>query len=173
MCPGDPLGDHGERPIALAVVFEPVLAHEDGMGASAPLPHQGRAGLQHSAGVERTSAFLELSRQNPKAALQGAARAPMGALLQLIGEPPDDQITTEAQGRSGVMQRPPRTPQLLCRPIDQSGNLAGFKLGQVPVSKSVVPDVDWIETGGRLARVLASRSVVDWKFHRLARSAMR
>jgi dienelactone hydrolase len=42
------------------------------MGVSAPLPHQGRAGLQHSAGIERTSAFLELARQNPQAALQGA-----------------------------------------------------------------------------------------------------
>jgi hypothetical protein len=97
----------------------------------------------------------------------------LGALLQLIGEASDDQIATEAQRRSGVMQCPPRTPQLLCRPIDQSGNLAGFKLGQVPVSKSVVPDVDWTETGGRLARVLASRSVVNWRFHRFAGSAMR
>src|ERR1700739_4325373 len=38
MCPGDPLGNHGQRPIALAVVFEPVLAHEDGMGAPTPFP---------------------------------------------------------------------------------------------------------------------------------------
>jgi len=173
MSPGDPLGNHGQRPIPLAVVFEPVLAHEDGMGVSAPLPHQGRAGLQHSAGIERTSASLELSRQNPQAALQGAGWTALGALLQLIGEASDDQIATEAQRRSGVMQCPPRTPQLLCRPIDQSGNLAGFKLGQVPVSKSVVPDVDWTETGGRLARVLASRSVVNWRFHRFAGSAMR
>src|SRR3984893_10143709 len=173
MSPGDPLGNHGQRPIALAVVFEPVLAHEDGMGVSAPLPHQGRAGLQHSAGIERTSASLELSRQNPQAALHGAGWTALGALLQLIGEASDDQIATEAQRRSGVMQCSPRTPQLLCRPIDQSGNLAGFKLGQVPVSKSVVPDVDWTETGGRLARVLASRSVVEWRFHRFAGSAMR
>ena len=69
MCPGDPLGDHRQRPIALAVVFEPVLAHEDGMGVPAPLPHQGRAGLQYSAGIERTSAFLELSCENLQAAL--------------------------------------------------------------------------------------------------------
>ena len=173
MSPGDPLGNHGQRPIPLAVVFEPVLADEDGMGVSAPLPHQGRAGLQHSAGIARTSASLELARQNPQAALQGAGWTALGALLQLIGEASDDQIATEAQRRSGVMQCPPRTPQLLCRPIDQSGNLAGFKLGQVPVSKSVVPDVDWTETGGRLARVLASRSVVEWRFHRFAGSAMR
>ena len=171
MSPGDPLGNHGQRPIPLAVVFEPVLADEDGMGVSAPLPHQGRAGLQRSAGIERTSASLELARQNPQAALQGAGWTALGALLQLIGEASDDQIATEAQRRSGVMQCPPRTPQLLCRPIDQSGNLAGFKLGQVPVSKSVVPD--WTETGGRLARVLASRSVVEWRFHRFAGSAMR
>src|SRR6202035_1101814 len=122
MCPGDPLGNHGQRAIALALVFEPLLAHEDGMGVTAPLAHQGRAGLQHSAGVERTNAFLELVRQNPNAALQSAARAAMGAELQLIGEPPDDQITTEAEGRSSVMQCPPSTPQLLCRPIDQPGD---------------------------------------------------
>ena len=98
MCPGDLLGNHGQRPIPLTVVFEPVLAREDGVGVSAPLPHQGRAGLHHNIGIDGTSAFLELSRQSPKAALQGAARAPMGALLQLIGEPPDDQIATEAPG---------------------------------------------------------------------------
>ena len=74
MCPGNPLGDHGQRAIALAVIFETVLAYEDGMGVSAPPPHQARAGLQHAAGVERTSALLELSRHNPKAAPQGAAR---------------------------------------------------------------------------------------------------
>ena len=102
MCPGDPLGNHGQRAIAPAVVFEPVLADEDGMGVTAPLPHQGRAALQRSAGMERTSAFLELCRQSPKAALQCAARAPMGVLLQLIGEPPDDQIATEPQRRSPV-----------------------------------------------------------------------
>jgi hypothetical protein len=124
-------------------------------------------------GIERTSAFLELSRQNLQAALQSAARAATGALLQLIGEPPDDQIATEAQGWSSVMQCPPSTPQLRCRPIDQSGNLPKFKLGQVPVSKSVLPAVVWTETGGRLARVLASRSIVDWRFHRLAVSPMR
>ena len=110
MCPGDPLGNHRQRPIAVSLVFEPVLAHEDGMGLTAPLPHQGRAGLQRSAGVERTSAFLELSRQNLQTALQGAARAAMGALLQLIGEPPDDRIATEAQWRSGVIKCPPDTP---------------------------------------------------------------
>jgi len=141
------------------------------MGVPAPLPHQGRAGLQHSAGIERTSASLELSRQNPQAALQGAGWTALGALLQLIGEASDDQIATEAQRRSGVMQCPPRTPQLLCRPIDQSGDFA--ITGQVRVSQSVLPDVDWTETGGRLARVLASRSVVEWRFHRFAGSAMR
>src|ERR1700722_6709511 len=112
MSSGDPLGNHGQRPIALAVVFEPVVAREDGMSVSAPLAHQGRAGLQHNVGIEGTSAFLELCRQSPKAALQGAARAPMGALLQLIGEPPDDQIATEPQGRSGVIKCHPGTPQL-------------------------------------------------------------
>src|SRR5262249_14120399 len=165
-------GNHTQRAIALALVFEPVLAYEDGMGVPAPLPHQARAGLQHHAGIERTSAFLQLSREGLQPALQCAARTPMRALLQLIGDPPDDQITTEAQRRSSVMQCPPDMPQLLCRPIDQSGNLA-IKLGQVRVSQSVLPAAVWTEDGGRLARVLASRSVMDWRFHRLVGSAVR
>ena len=169
MCPGDPLGNHGQRPIPCAFVFEPVLAHEDGMGLTAPLPHQGRAGLQRSAGFERTSAFLELSRQNLQAALQGEGRAAMGTLLQLIGEPPDDQIATEAQGRSGMMQCLPRTPQLLCRLTDQLSDFA-INLCQCQTSQPVLPAAVCTE---RLARVLASRSVVEWRFHRFAGSAMR
>src|SRR6201984_2726763 len=150
MRPGDPLGNHAQRAIALALVFEPVLAREDGMGVSAPLPHQGRAGLHHNVGIEGTSAFLELCRQSPKAALQGAAWAPMGALLQLIGEPPDDQITTEPQGRSGVMQCPPGMSQLLCQLIDPPGDFA-IKPGQVRASQTVVSAAVWTETRGRLA----------------------
>src|ERR1700738_2766459 len=87
----------------------------------------------------------------------------MSALFQLMGEPPDDQITTEAQRRSSVMQCPPSTLQLLCRPIDQFGNLA-IKPGRVSVSKSVLPAAVWTETGGRFARVLASRSIGDGRF---------
>src|SRR6202162_2153048 len=169
MSPGDPLGNHGQRPIPLAVVFEPVLAHEDGMGLSAPLPHQGRAGLRRSAGVERTSAFLDLSRQNLQAALQGAARAAMGALLQLIGETPDDQIATEAQRRADVMQSLPRTPQLLCRLTDQLSDFA-INLCQCQTSQPVLPAAVCTE---RLPRVLARRSGVEWGFHGLAGSAMR
>jgi len=96
----------------------------------------------------------------------------MGALLQLIGEPPNDQITTEAQRRSSVMQCPPDMPQLLCRPIAQSRDFV-IKLGQVRVSQSVLPAAVWTEDGRRLARVLASRSDVDWRFHRFAGSAIR
>src|ERR1700719_2704023 len=169
MCPSDPLGNHGQGPIAVSLVFEPVLAHEDGMGLTAPLPHQGRAGLQRSAGVERTSAFLELSRQNVQAALQGGGRAAMGTLLQLIGETPDDQIATEAQRRADVMQSPPRTPQLLCRLTDQLSDFA-INRCQCQTSQPVLPAAVCTE---RLARVLASRSVVDWRFHRLGGSAMR
>ena len=136
------------------------------------LPHQGCACLQRSAGVERTSAFLELSRQNLQTALQGAARAAMGALLQLIGEPPDDQIATEAQRRSGVIKCPPDTPQFLCRLTGQPGDFA-IKLSQVPILRSVFSAIVGGETRGRLARVLASQSVADWGFHRFAGSAMR
>ena len=94
----------------------------------------------------------------------------MGTLLQLIGEPPDDQIATEAQRRADVMQSPPRTPQLLCGLTDQSGDFA-INLCQCQTSQPVLPAV--VCTGGRLARALVSRSVVEWGFHGLAGSAMR
>jgi hypothetical protein len=71
-----------------------------------------------------------------------------------------------------VMYCPPRTPQLLCRPIDQPSDFA-IKLGQVSVSRSVLPAVVCTETRGRLARARASRSVVTRRFHGLAGSAMR
>src|SRR5439155_6540920 len=115
----------------------------------------------------------ELFRQNPKAALQRPVRATAGALLQLIGEPPDHQIATEAQGRSGVIQCKPSTPQLLCRSVDQPGSLTKFKLVSVRILQSVLPAVVWTETGRRLASVLAGRSIVDWSFHRRAGSAIR
>ena len=127
---------------------------------------------QHGTGIEGRAISVELSGEGLQAALQGAARTPMGALLQLIGDPPNDQITTEAQRRSSVMQCPPDMSQLLCRPIAQSRDFV-IKLGQVRVSRSVLPAAVWTEDGRRLARVPASRSVVDWRFHRLAGSAIR
>jgi hypothetical protein len=63
-------------------------------------------------------------------------------------------------------------PQFVRRTIDQSGDFA-IKLGQVRVSQSVLPAAVWTENGRRLARELASRSIVDWRFHRLAGSAIR
>jgi hypothetical protein len=50
---GNPLGDQRQRAIVLALIFEPILANEDGMGVPAPVPDQSRASLQ-AAGIERT-----------------------------------------------------------------------------------------------------------------------
>ena len=93
----------------------------------------------------------------------------MGTLLQLIGETPDDQIATEPQRRSGVIKCPPDTPQLLCRLTDQPGDFA-IRFCQRQALQPVLPAAVCTE---RLARVLASRSVVEWGFHGLAGSAMR
>ena len=79
----------------------------------------------------------------------------MGALLQLIGEPPDDQIATEGERRSGVIQHPPGMPQLRGRAIGQPGDFA-INLGRVLVAKPVPSGVVWTETGEWLAGVLAS-----------------
>ena len=97
---------------------------------------------------------------------------PLAPLLQLVDDTPDDQIATEAQRRSGVIQPLPGAPQLLGRAIDQPGDFA-INLGQVLVVRPVPSGVVCTETGERLARVLASRSLVDWRCHALAGSAMR
>ena len=70
------------------------------------------------------------------------------------------------------MQCPPGKPQLLGRAIEQPGDFA-INPGQVLVVRSVPSGVVCTETGERLARALASRSLVDWRFHALAGSAMR
>src|SRR5215471_16828224 len=93
---GNPLGDHGQRVIVLAFIFEPVLADEDGMGVSAPVPDQSRAGLQHDTEIEGNAGFARACGQVVQAAPQRPARPAMGALLQLIGEGSDQQIATEA-----------------------------------------------------------------------------
>src|SRR5215831_1590997 len=80
---GDPLGDHRQRAIMLALIFEPVLANEDGVGVSAPLTHQHRAGLQRDTGIEGRAAFLILSGQTLQAAPQRRARPAIDLLLPL------------------------------------------------------------------------------------------
>src|SRR5215467_826879 len=92
MRPGDPLGDHGQRAIVLALIFEPVLANEDGMGVSAPVPDQSCAGLRHETGVEGRAAFLELSGQALQTATQRWPGAAFSSLLQLMSKGSDHQI---------------------------------------------------------------------------------
>jgi hypothetical protein len=169
MCPRNPLSDHGQRAIALSVVFKAVLAYEDGMGVPAPLPNQGRTGLQHDARKEGTSAFLELSCQDLEAALQRPAQAAIGALLQLIGEPPDHQIATEPLRRFSAMKLAPGDAQVMRRSINHLGNLAIY-LGAVCTARSVVRVAAPSETGRRPARARASRRIVGWRGHALAGS---
>jgi hypothetical protein len=93
---GNSLGNHRQRPVALALVLEPVLAHEDGVGVSAPLAHQGRAGLQDDAGVDSASDLLRRCGKGPQSAALREVGAAMGALLQIIGKAADEQIATYA-----------------------------------------------------------------------------
>jgi hypothetical protein len=91
---GDLLGDHGQRTIVLALIFEAVIANYHGVDVSAPLTQQLGAGLQDGLGIGARSAFLELCGQGPQAALQRQAHAAIGSLLQLIREGSDEQVTT-------------------------------------------------------------------------------
>ena len=72
--------------IKLALIFKPIFANQNSVGASAPLTHQSRAGLRHDTGVEGGTTLLELSGQGLQAAPLRPAGAAMGLLLQLMGE---------------------------------------------------------------------------------------
>src|SRR5215472_7886686 len=115
---GNPLGNHRQRAIMVALIFEPIFANEHGVGVSAPLTHQSRAGLRHDTWTEGATALLELSGQGLQAAPRRPAGAAMGLLLQLMGEGSDQQIATETLRRSGAMPFAPNHSQILRRPID-------------------------------------------------------
>ena len=70
------------------------------------------------------------------------------------------------------MQLAPGKLQFLRRLINQLGNLA-IDLSDVRISRPVGPGSASTGNRRRLARVLASRNVGDWRFHTLAGSAMR
>src|SRR6516165_5781590 len=84
----------------------------------------------------------------------------MDALLQLIGEGSDQQIATEAQRRASAAKLKPRKPQLRCRSIEQARDFS-FDLAQDRLSCALVPVAPLTGNGGRPARVLASRGIVD------------
>jgi hypothetical protein len=117
--------------------------------------------------MEATSAFLELSHQKLEAALQSPAHPASGALLQLVGEPPDHQIATEPVRRFGAMKLAPGNAQFRRRSITEFGNLA-IHLGAVRTPPSVVRVAAPRVTGRRPARTLASRRVIGWRGHPLA-----
>ena len=96
MRPGNPLGNDGQRAIALALISEPVVANEHGMGVSAPLTHQDRAGLRHDSGIDRKSTPLPVSCEPSHTTAQRGAGATKRALLQIIGKGSDQQIAAEA-----------------------------------------------------------------------------
>jgi len=79
---------------------------------------------------------------------------------------------TEPVRRAGAMQLPPGKPQFVRRPIAQAGNLA-VHLGDVRPTGPIVPIAASVANWRGLARVLASRRIVNWWFHALAGSAMR
>src|SRR5215469_3418226 len=86
---GDPLGDHRQRAITLALIFVPIFANQDSVGPSAPLTHQSCAGLRHDAESEGATGFLELSGQGLQTASLRPAHPAMGLLLQLMSKGSD------------------------------------------------------------------------------------
>ena len=154
----------------LTLIFEPVLANDDGVGAPAPLTDQCCPGFRGDTGIERR-ALLKFSGQPLQAAPQCPARPAGSTLLQLMNEGSDQQIATEPARRARGMQLAPGNPQLGCQVIEQFGNLT-VDLGDVCTTSSG-PVADWTGNRRRLATALASRCLVGWRRHALAGSAMR
>jgi hypothetical protein len=96
----------------------------------------------------------------------------MGALLQLMGKGSDKQIATEARRRPRAMRLTPGNPQIVRRSSDQFGDLA-FDLGNLSTARPRLPIAVPIASGRRLARALASQSIVDCRFHTIAGPSMR
>ena len=156
-----------------ALIFEPVLANEDGVGVPAPLTHYYRPGLWGDTGIERpASSLLKFSSQGPQAAPHRHACPAGSTLLQVMNEISDQQIATEPSRRAGAMQLPPDKPQFGYGPIEQPANLA-VELGDIRTTRSVASGAEAAWNGRRLGRVLASRSVLGWRRHALAGSEMR
>jgi hypothetical protein len=70
----NPFGDHGQRAISFALIFKLVFANQHGMGVSAPVPHQSRAGLQHDTGIAGSAGFARACGQVLQAAPQHPTR---------------------------------------------------------------------------------------------------
>ena len=171
MRPGDPLGDDAQRAIWLPLILKPVVANEDGVGVATPLTDQCRARFECGAQIGGRAALFALSGQSLQAALQCPAGSAIALLLELMNEGSDQQIATEPLGWFDTMQSVPGKAQIVRRPIHQFGNLA------VDLDQNSVPEINirvatLTRNGGRPARVLAGRSVVAWRFHALAGSAM-
>src|SRR5215469_5741711 len=169
---GDPLGDHGQRAIMLALIFKPVIANENSVGMPAPLTDQSRADFRDERGIEGPALLRKFCGQGLKAALQCPARPASSTLLQLMGEGSDQQIAAEPLRWARARQLPPCKPQFLCRAIEQINKMA-VDLGDVLTGRSARAVAASTGNRRRLARVLASRCVVGWRPHALAGSAMR
>jgi hypothetical protein len=89
-----------------------------------------------------------------------------------MNEGSDQQIATEPLGWFDTMQSAPGKAQIVRRPMQQFGNLA-VDLGHNSNPRIKIRVAASTRNGGRPARVLAGRSVVAWRFHALAGSAMR
>jgi hypothetical protein len=172
MRPGNPFGDHGQRAVMLALIFEPVLANEDGVGVPAPPAYYYRPGLWGGIRIKGPASLLESFSQAPQAAPQCPACPAGSTLLELMGEGSDQQIAAETPRRAGAMHLPPDKPQFGCRPIEQLANLA-VELGDICIARSLAPVAEATGNGRRLARAMASRRVVGRRRHTLPGSLMR
>ena len=172
MRPGDPFGDHAQRAIELSLILKPAVANVDGVGVTAPLTDQCRAGLQHDSRIEGRAPLFASSGQTLQAAPQSPAAAATALLLQLVSERSDQQIATEPLRRFDTMQLAPGKAQFMRRSIRQFGDLA-VDLGHDAAPRINVRIAASTRNGGRPARVPAGRIAVAWRFHALAGSVMR
>src|SRR5690348_9920784 len=113
MCAGDHAGDGGERAIALVLIEEAVVQHEDAMGLAAPLAHEPSSGLLPGAGLEGDLTRL---RHGPRESLEppphSLAQATIGPLLDLVSDRALQQVAAQPPGRRRPIKPLPFVAQL-------------------------------------------------------------
>src|SRR5689334_12313140 len=92
----DHAGDGGERAIALILVKEAVVQHEDGMRLAAPLAHESSPGLLPGIGVEPDFALLRHgSCKGLESAPSRLGQAAIGLLLDLVSDCAPQEIAAQ------------------------------------------------------------------------------
>jgi len=132
--PGNPLGEHVRRAIAAGRHNSNPSSHTRTIWVCPRQPAQARSGPSARRRRERTAPFPRTLPPISKGAQWRRLGPPWSRCCSYL-RPPDYQISTEAQRRSGVIQRPPAGRSVRYRIDPPTGNFPSPRPG--PCCKAV------------------------------------